>query len=297
MKKTWALLGTLLACAVVILFLERRNSELRERVRRGRAAQRAAQEALGAANRRFGRLAAAEARLAVPTAAAGPAGAATPAPPTLYSATNYGKQGLTVLRARMRVFVAENYAALFRRWQLPPDQQQEVENLLIEKAATFVALANGISSGRVPGIESGDSTALQAAAAAATRDLDENLQKTLGEGLYSQYRDYASTLRYRAETNDFAAQFKNSAAPIRDDQSDRIIALLAASDHDPFGPLPESFAGDAAAIFDPAQTTAASKLVAEAQARRTILARNQATIKAGTLPAAKSDGRDLLLKN
>jgi len=171
--------------------------------------------------------------------------------------------------------IAHDYAALFRRLHLSPGQQVALEKLLQEKSVAATYVAARFSGGAYPGVDPNDLGALKALVSAGTGDIDDQIQQVLGADLFGKYESYSATLSYRGQVNDFSGQLLHSASPLRDEQADQLVELLAKARTD-VTPLPDTFATQAAAILDPTQAPQLKTFIGALQARQAILAMNRA---------------------
>jgi hypothetical protein len=181
--------------------------------------------------------------------------------------------GFQTNRLRTRGQVLVDYAALFRRLRLSPAEQASLGQLLLDRRMTQLQVANT----PFPGADRNDLAMLKAAVTAATADLDAQIRQELGPERFGEYQGYEATLGYRAQVNIFAGQLHSTDAPLRDDQADRLVTLLAKARTD-VQPLPDSLATDLGAILDPKQAPALHTFLEGLRARQTILSMNRAAL-------------------
>ena len=184
---------------------------------------------------------------------------------------------------RLREAVLE-YAPLFRRLHLSPEQQDSLTEKLLNRRMIEQAVANTFGSGNYLGIDHWDMDSFKALMAAGCAETDGQIRQDLGPENFQVYQQYVSNLDYHIQINGLAAQLQHTGTPLTDDQADRMAALLA-QDQTDTQPLPDSFATDAAAIMGPGQTRALQYFLAAMQARQTILAANRAALAEGKIPS------------
>jgi hypothetical protein len=198
------------------------------------------------------------------------------------------------LEVRLQGDLANNYAVLFRRLKLSPDNLALFEKLIVQKEVYETAIAHYLSAGVFQGLDRNDLDALKTLTAAGTEDVDQQIRQLLGDTAYQQYDHYSSTLNSRQQVNAFADQLRYSNVQLSDTQADQLVDVLAGADSDPTLPLPDSFQVKVAAVLGPGQSQALKTLMATLQARRTIQAMNQAALAKGIVPPNSLTGADLL---
>jgi hypothetical protein len=177
----------------------------------------------------------------------------------------------------MRPHLFHDYAALFRRLHLNPEQQAKVTQLLLEKRLIENTVASRFSNHSFPGIDSGDIEALKSLVSTGTAEVDGQIREAMGADQFNECQSYAATLGYRSQVNDLAGQLLHSGSPLSDDQADQMAALMAKAQTD-VQRLPDAFAGEAAAILNANQMPALKTFLGALQARQTILSMNRAAL-------------------
>ncbi len=195
--------------------------------------------------------------------------------PALLSAADFSQTpGYKRGQLGERGMLSHDYAALFRRLHLDPSRQATLEQQLLEKRTFEYYIASAFGAGALVGIDPTDMGALKALVTAGTEDIDNQIRQELGAASFEELKNYSVTLNYRSQVNDLAGQLLHSGFPLRDEQADRMVALLAKDNTDVM-PLPASFAADAAVILDQSQSRQLQTFIAALQARQTILAMNR----------------------
>lgn len=144
-------------------------------------------------------------------------------------------QALMTLQAKSRL--DGQYAALFKeltqQYNLSPQQLDQFKSLLVQRQeaqrdAVQAARQNGISP-------QSDPQAWQAAMAAATGDIDNQIQSDLGDGAYSAYQNYQQTASQRATVTQLQQSLSYTSTPLSDAQSQQLVTLLQQSGGSPAG--------------------------------------------------------------
>jgi hypothetical protein len=117
------------------------------------------------------------------------------------------------------------YAALFRMLNLPPEQLDQLKNLLVDKST---AMADIMAVAREQGINRRDDPAMfNQLIADAQAEIDANIRTTLGEVGYAQYLDYERTLPQRSVASQLEQRLSYSSTPLTPDQTAQLVKILA----------------------------------------------------------------------
>ncbi|MEO6004809.1 MAG: hypothetical protein ABIZ04_23310 [Opitutus sp.] len=122
-----------------------------------------------------------------------------------------------------------NYSALFKNLSLTPEQLDKFKDLLVEKRT---AVMDVMSAARQQGINPrSDPEAFQKLVAGAQSDIDASIRATLGDAGFAQYENFEKTMPQRAVVSQLEQRLSYSSTPLTPQQSDQMIAILAATAH------------------------------------------------------------------
>ena len=119
------------------------------------------------------------------------------------------------------------YADLFRALNMSPADLEKFKSLLVERQTTVMDAMNAARAQGLTGPENRD--ALKQVVANAQAEVDNTIKATVGDAAFAQYQTYEQTLPERNVVTQLQQRLSYSAAPLTDDQSNQIIALLAVS--------------------------------------------------------------------
>lgn len=121
------------------------------------------------------------------------------------------------------------YAALFKNLHLTPAQIDQFKNLLVEKQSAFMDV---MMAARDQGINPRDPDGrkqLGQLVQQAQTQVDSQIQQTLGDEAFNQYKSYEQTLPQRNTVNQLAQSLSYTNAPLQDYQTEQLINILAAN--------------------------------------------------------------------
>ena len=138
------------------------------------------------------------------------------------------------------------YASLFRALNLSPADLEKFKNLLVERQTTVMDAMTAARAQGLTGPENRD--AIRQVVANAQAEVDNTIRSTLGDAAFAQYQTYEQTLPERNVVSQLQQRLSYSSAPLSDEQSNQIIALLAAAAPQPVPGSGPSNAAVAAAL-------------------------------------------------
>ena len=119
------------------------------------------------------------------------------------------------------------YAALFKALKLPPAQLDKLKQLLVDKQS---APMDVFAEARAQGLTGPENAAqIRALLQATNQEIDENVRATLGDAAFEQYQQYERTLPQRNVVDQLANRLSYSDDPLSAQQTEQLVALLAAS--------------------------------------------------------------------
>ena len=147
------------------------------------------------------------------------------------------------------------YSALFKNLALTPEQLEKFKDLLVEKRT---AMMDVMAAARGEGISPRtDRESFDKLVAGAQADIDATIRATLGEAGFAQYDNFEKTVPQRAVVSQLEQRLSYSSTPLTPQQSDQMIAILAAttsSKPNP-SPVPAGVVAFGNATFGPAGGT------------------------------------------
>lgn len=117
------------------------------------------------------------------------------------------------------------FAALFRRLGLSGEELAGFKRLLVEKENVVLDVVT-VSETNPGGPLSRES--LRASVDAAQVQVEQLIQRSLGDERYALYRDYERTLAQRATVAQLEQRLSYTGAPLTPAQSDSLVSILAA---------------------------------------------------------------------
>lgn len=119
------------------------------------------------------------------------------------------------------------YSSLFKELALTPDQLDKFKDLLVEKRT---AMMDVMAAAREQGINPrSNPEAFAKLTKDAQAEIDANIRSTLGETGFSEYQNYEKTIPQRNVVNQLEQRLSYSPTPLTSQQSDQMIAILAAT--------------------------------------------------------------------
>lgn len=221
-----------------------RNRELEREVSALRQSRDRLEREFKERSRRSGGPEAAPASDIAPTDAAGAAASAIeadPVSPAASAATGLartfpadGRRGLDLLNSpevqqlmalQQKAGLDGRYAALFKRLNLNPADLEKFKNLLVEKQAV---IGDVMAAARSQGLRGSDSRdEIRVLVEDAQAQVDDSIRTTLGEAVYSQYKNFEATMPQRAVVDQLTRRLSYSPAPLTETQGEQLVQILA----------------------------------------------------------------------
>ncbi|HWA27299.1 MAG TPA: hypothetical protein VG734_16720 [Lacunisphaera sp.] len=131
-----------------------------------------------------------------------------------------------LLNLRSRGALDGRYAALFKQLNLPPDQLQKFQQLLLDKQSTMRDVITAMrSQGLMPGPDSRDQ--IRTLVQNANAEIDSQIQATLGSAAYAQYQTYEQTQPQRNTVDRVQQRLSYSSQPLTDQQAASLVNIMA----------------------------------------------------------------------
>jgi hypothetical protein len=132
-----------------------------------------------------------------------------------------------LISIEMKGRISATYGALFKSLNLSPEQLTQFQSLLADKQQ---AMMDTLQAAREQGINPReDPDGFKTLMAQAVAQTDQNIQQTLGDAGFQQYQQYQQTLPERNTVNSLQQSLSYTQTPLTDDESNQLIALLAAN--------------------------------------------------------------------
>ena len=147
--------------------------------------------------------------------------------PARFMALMDNPEAQRLMAIQQKAGLDSRYASLFRALNLSPADLEKFKNLLVERQTTVMDAMNAARAQGLTGPENRD--ALRQVVASAQAEVDANIRSTLGDAAFAQYQTYEQTLPERNVVTQLQQRLSYSTTPLTDDQSNQIIALLAAN--------------------------------------------------------------------
>jgi len=195
-----------------------------------------------------------------------------------------------LMALRSRGALDSRYAALFKNLNLSPDQLKKFQDLLLDKQSTMRDVISAMrSQGLTPGPDSADQ--MRTLVQNANAEIDSQIQSTLGDAAFAQYKAYETTQPQRATVDRVQQRLSYSSQPLNDQQANQLVSLLSQNPPAPTGngngngggggglrqllnggggataPITDQVIQQASTILSPAQVTALQDLQQEQQAQ------------------------------
>ncbi len=150
------------------------------------------------------------------------------------SKNNPALQNLQAIQARGQLDAL--YGTLFKRLALPPEQLNQLKNLLIEKqqeerdaltAATRDGAFGVTARGSVTLYRMDGGSPVSQAVTNAVGPIDQQIQSLLGDSGFNLLQQYDQTILERVSVTQLQQSLSYTPAPLNDDQANELIQLLA----------------------------------------------------------------------
>ena len=126
-----------------------------------------------------------------------------------------------MLQNQQRAVAKKMYGPMFKELNLPPDQQKQLSDLLLDSQMNTMDDAVNLFSG--------DGTLKTNAINALTekqKAASDQIKALLGDEKYAQYQDYRKSMGDRTMLNQFQDEFAGSDTTLTDDQYKQLIQLM-----------------------------------------------------------------------
>jgi hypothetical protein len=126
-----------------------------------------------------------------------------------------------MIRSQQKGMMKTMYGSLFKELNLPAEQQKKLTELLLDAQMSGVESAGDLFKG-----EDAARTNAVNTLAEKQKATQAQIKSLLGEEKYAQYEDYQKTLADRMVLNQFQQQSAGTETELRDEQMQRLIALI-----------------------------------------------------------------------
>lgn len=127
--------------------------------------------------------------------------------------------------------LAARYSELFRSLNLPADQLEKLQNLLVDRST---ARMDVMAAARSQGLNTrSDFNAVNQLVTQTEAEIDAGIRQTLGETGYAQYQEYERTLPQRGTVNQLEEQLSYTSTPLTREQSAALLSILSANSDSP----------------------------------------------------------------
>ncbi len=126
-----------------------------------------------------------------------------------------------MIRSQQKTMMKSMYGSLFKELNLPAEQQKKLTELLLDAQMSSVE-----NMGDLFKSEGDARTNAINAVAEKQKATQEQIKALLGDEKYAQYEDYQKTLGDRMVLNQFQQQSAGTETELRDDQMQRLVALI-----------------------------------------------------------------------
>jgi hypothetical protein len=133
------------------------------------------------------------------------------------------------MRAQQKMMVTKMYGPMIRDLNLPPDQQQKLNDLLLDQQMqTLERSQEMFKDGKM------DLQKLGETAKGQEKENEMAIKDLLGAEKYAEFEDYKKTMAERMQLDQFKEQLQGTDSPLREDQSKQILAVIKEErDHTP----------------------------------------------------------------
>lgn len=119
------------------------------------------------------------------------------------------------------------YGALFKELGLSPAQVDAFKNLLLQKQN---AARDVLAAARDQGLDPRtDRATINQLLAQSNAEVDNQIQSTLGDAAYQQYKTFEQTLPQRNTVNQLQQSLSYTSTPLQDAQAQQLIQILASN--------------------------------------------------------------------
>jgi hypothetical protein len=138
-----------------------------------------------------------------------------------------------MIESQRRFAIEQQYAALFRTLNLPPDQREKLATILANRQVT---LQDVVAAAREQGLTPGNNpAAFRQALANAQVEIDNRIRATIGDAGLAQVQSYERTLPQRGVVDQLQQRLLASGEPLTPVQADQLVGILAANSPQPDG--------------------------------------------------------------
>ena len=132
-----------------------------------------------------------------------------------------------------------SHSTLFKQLALAPEKLEQLKKLMVERQTVGSdVLAAAVQQGLDPVQNRAE---IRKLSADAQTKVDSEIKSLLGDGDYSRYQNYQTTLPQRNVANQLAQSLSYTANPLSDTQAEQLVQILAAN------PVPRAVPATAAA--------------------------------------------------
>jgi len=158
----------------------------------------------------------------------------------------------TATHKRILANLPQQYAALWKRLGLNPDQIQKFEGIILERALIGNDVAQSFKD---QGIDrNANPEAFGQAVRAATAASDSEIQADFGSSALADFQQYEQTIQQRTTVNNSLQPYLTKMAiPLTDDQSEQLVQIMAQFPSQQKGTLNDQTLGAAATVLSPQQ--------------------------------------------
>ncbi|MCC6415175.1 MAG: hypothetical protein IT582_04625 [Opitutaceae bacterium] len=119
----------------------------------------------------------------------------------------------------------QEYAALFKKMRLTPDQLDQFKNLLVEKQR---ALADVVAAVREQGIDPRANPAdFRQIVDSEREDINDSIRQLLGDAGFEAYQNYERTEPFRNVVTQLGTRLSYGSSPLTDTQGEQLVQVLA----------------------------------------------------------------------
>jgi len=126
-----------------------------------------------------------------------------------------------MIRSQQKGMMKSMYGSLFKELNLPAEQQKKLTELLLDAQMSGVESAGDLFKG-----EDAARTNAVNTLAEKQKTTQAQIKALLGEEKFGQYEDYQKTLSDRMVLNQFQQQSAGTETELKDEQMQRLIALI-----------------------------------------------------------------------
>lgn len=174
----------------------------------------------------------ASAREAKPTGAAtstapAPADAATRRGPDAFRGMMDNPEYQKLMTIQQKARLDGNYAALFKKLKLTPQQLEQFKQLLVERQTSMIDL---MSVARTQGLDPRtDPAAYRQLVESTQAEVDQSIKDALGESAYAEYKNYETSAASRNVVTQLDQRLSYNGSPLNESQSAQLLQILNTS--------------------------------------------------------------------